>query len=265
MNIYQTLNQITEYIEEHLEEKILYNDLAKIMGVNASTMKKVFVLLTNLSVSEYIRKRRLSQAGFDFYSKKTKVIDVAIKYQYESATSFSRAFTSFHGIKPSKVDKNSQLKHFPRISFNEEILMFKDIEYSIVTLDELVLYGKGISVNNDNIGMIAPKFFNDMENKYLDLYGNIDYGMVTYSDSNRLKCDGYYILYTKLIDCFSKFVIPASQWLVFHVDSKKACDIQRVSKQFYYEFLPSCKYKLRHIPELEYYHDGITDFLVPIC
>lgn len=234
------------------------------MGVNVSTMKKVFVLLTNLSVSEYIRKRRLSQAGFDLYNKKMRVMDVAVKYQYESATSFSRAFTYFHGIKPSKINNNSHLKHFPRISFNEELLMFKDIEYSIITLDELVLYGNGISVDNNNIDMLAPKFFKEMENKYIDLYGDISYGMVTYSDSNRLECNGYYILYTKPIDCFSKFVIPDSQWLLFHISSQKSCDIQTVSKQFYYEFLPSCKYNLRSIPELEYYHDGITDFLVPI-
>ena len=63
-------------------------------------MRRVFSLLTNISLSEYIRKRRLSVASYDLYNDNLKVIDVAIKYGYENATSFSRAFSSFHGIKP---------------------------------------------------------------------------------------------------------------------------------------------------------------------
>ena len=51
---------------------------------------------------------------------------------------------------------------------------------------------------------------------------------------------------------------------MFQISNNKAKDIQKASHEFYYEFLPSCKYNLRDIPELEHYHDGVTDFLVPI-
>ena len=76
MNIYKSLNKLTQYIDDHLEEKIEYKTLAKILGVNTYTMQRIFSLLTNITLAEYIRKRRLSNAGFDMYNNKQKVIDI---------------------------------------------------------------------------------------------------------------------------------------------------------------------------------------------
>ena len=103
MNIYTSLNEIINYIEQNLENEIDYKKIAQILGTNEYTLKRIFPLLTNISISEYIRNRRLSNAGFDLYKTESKIIDIAVKYQYESATAFSRAFEKFHGIKPSMV------------------------------------------------------------------------------------------------------------------------------------------------------------------
>lgn len=151
MNIYKILNDITLYIENNLENKISYEKIAKMMGVNEYTMKRIFSVLCGIPLGEYIRKRRLSAATSDLLDKKEKVIDVAIKYQYENATSFSRAFESFHGIKPSKVTPYIKLKEFPRIIFEEKKIINHDIKYSIVELDELILYGTGFITDNKNI------------------------------------------------------------------------------------------------------------------
>ena len=264
MNIYKCLNEITNYIDDNLEEKIDYDELAKMMGVNSYTMQRIFSLIAGISLSEYIRKRRLSRAGFDLYNFKEKVMDVAIKYNYDNATSFSRAFESFHGIKPSQVNKLSKLKNFPRIIFNEDVKIVNELEYEIVELDEMNLYGVGINTDNVNISYDAPKFFRETEEKYLNLYGEIKYGMVTYRDDMRYNCKEYFVLYDKEITEFKKITIPASKWLLFRINSQLSKDIQEMSHKFYLEFLPSCKYNLRNIPELEYYHDGITDFLIPI-
>ena len=110
MNIYKSLNQITKYIDENLENTINYEPLAKILGVNTYTMQRIFTMLAGIPLSEYIRKRRLSNAGFDLYTGKFKVIDIALKYQYDNATSFSRAFEKYHNIKPSQVNKHTKLK-----------------------------------------------------------------------------------------------------------------------------------------------------------
>lgn len=264
MNIYKCLNEITEYIDDHLEEKIDYEVLAKILGVNSYTMQRIFSLISGISLSEYIRKRRLSNALYDLYETDAKIMDIAIKYQYDNATSFSRAFEKFYNIKPSKVNKLSKLKSFPRIIFDENIKITENIEYEIIEKEELVLYGIGIKTNNKNIGNDAPNFFKRIEEKNKDKYGEIKFGMVTYKDECREECNAYYVLYDKYIEELEQIIIPKSKWLMFRINSQKAKDIQEMSHKFYLEFLPSCKYNLREIPELEYYHDNVTDFLVPI-
>ena len=88
MNIYKNLNEITRYIDDNLEEDINYEVLSKMLGVNVYTMQRLFAMIASISLSEYIRKRRLSSAGYDLYKGDLKVIDVAVKYQYNNATSF---------------------------------------------------------------------------------------------------------------------------------------------------------------------------------
>lgn len=264
MNIYQKINEITEYIDNHLEEKIDYNILAKMMGVNSYTMQRIFSLLTNITLSEYIRKRRLSCAGFDFHNGNDKIITIAFKYQYESATAFSRAFQTFHGINPSKITSTTILKNFPRIILEEINTQTSDMEYHILELKEMTMYGKGTPTDNEHIKNDAPIFFQKMIQKYEPEYGEIPYAMITYQDEEHTLCDNYYVLYDRFIPNFEKITIPASKWLVFRIPTQSAEDIHNISQKFYLEFLPSCKYNLRKIPELEYYHDDITDFLVAI-
>lgn len=265
MNIYKALNKMIEYIENNLENEIEYTKLARILGVNEYTMKSIFSLICNMTISEYIRKRRLSNAGFDLYKNNEKVIDIALKYQYENATSFSRAFEKFHEIKPSNVKNNpDKLKVFAKILFDENVKEHKSIEYSIIEKDEIVLYGKGIKTTEQTISHDAPKHCKYMEEMYEEKYGRIQYGMIVYED--RFESDNfeYWVLYEEKISEFEKYVIPKSKWIKFEIPSQEAEDIQEMSHRFYLEFLPSTKYNLRDIPELEYYHNGITEFWVPI-
>ena len=91
--------------------------------------------------------------------------------------------------------------------------------------------------------------------------------MVTYTENEEychMETNAYWVLYNKEINELERVVIPKSKWLLFRIDTQEAKDIRSMSQQFYLEFLPSCKYNLSPLPELEYYHDGITDFLVPI-
>ena len=263
MNIYKALNEITDYIDKHLEEKTSYELLAKKLGVNVYTFQRLFTMIAGISLSEYIRKRRLSNAGYDLYDKNMRIIDVAFKYQYDNATSFSRAFEKFHGIKPSSINKETRLKNFPKIVFNENINISSELEYEIITLDKMELYGLSINTNNDKIGKDAPAFYSEFFKKYSSKYGDIKYGMITY-DIEREESQKYYCLYDKEIKDFEHISIPSSKWLCFRINSQDPKDIQRISHIFYGEFLPSVKYNLKELPELEYYHDGITDFLVAI-
>ncbi len=265
MNIYKSLNEMINYIENNLENEIEYAKLAQILGVNEYTMKSIFSLLCNMSVSEYIRKRRLSNAGFDLSKSGEKIIDIALKYQYESATAFSRAFEKFHGIKPSNVKKQPEnLKIFTKIIFDELVKQHENVEYSIIEKDEMILYGKGIKTEDCKISDDAPQHFAYMQKTYLKKYGPIKFGMVVYE--KRFESDNYeyWVLYDKKIDEFEKYVIPKSKWLKFNIPSQKAKNIQEMSHKFYVEIVPILKYNLRDMPELEYYHDGVTEFWIAI-
>lgn len=265
MNIYHELNKMIEYIEEHLDNDISYNKLSQMIGVNEYTMQRLFSLLCNISLAEYIRKRRLSQAGYDLYIQNGKIIDIAYKYGYESATSFSRAFQKFHRIKPSEVKRGKMaFKNFPKLVFEERAFVQSDIEYEIIELDAFTLYGKGIQTTDAMISKDAPTFWNQMSQKFSNEYDHADYGMVVYEDRFQSDNYEYWILWNKKIEEFEKKEIPKSKWLVFHIPNTEAIDIQKASNDFYYQFLPSCKFNLKDIPDLEYYHDGVTDFLIPI-
>ena len=261
MNIYLELNKIIEYIENHLEEKIDYKKLAKMIGVNEYTFQKIFSVLCNVSLTEYIRNRRLSNAGQELYLKNEKIMDIAIKYQYENATSFSRAFEKFHGIKPSDVKNNSEnLRIYTKLHFNEISEQAKKIEYKIIEKEQLILYGKYKNTNNKKIKGLAPKFYQEMAEQY----GEQLYGMVEYKDKERRFVKAYWIMYDKKINGLKKKIIAKSKWIMIRIKSQETKEIQEASDMFYQEFLPISKYHFKSIPELEYYHDDITDFLIPI-
>lgn len=265
MNIYKELNKVIEYIEENLENEIDYNKISQILCTNEYTMKRIFYLLSNISITEYIRNRRLSNAGFDLYKSDEKIIDISIKYQYDSPTAFSRAFEKFHGIKPSSVKVTPEkLRNFTKLHFDETINENVNMEYSIIQMDELILYGRGFKTTASKIHNDAPIFFEKMIELYEKKYGEIDYGMVIYEDRFESENYEYWIAYSKEIEEFQKIVIPKAKWLKFKIPSQNAKDIQKVSVQFYENFLPSLNVNLKPIPELEYYHDNITEFLIAI-
>ncbi len=262
MNIYHELNKVIDYIEDNLEEDIDYNVIAKILGVNIYTAKKLFSLLCNNTISEYIRKRRLTLSFYDLTVKHEKVIDVAIKYKYDNPTSFSRAFYKFYGVKPSKAKElKIGINSFPRIVFKEEINDSSDLTYNIVSLDEFTLYGIGIKTTEDTIKDDAPSFFTKCVNKFKK---HPDYGMVTYEDRYNSDNFEYFCLYKDKLTGLSKYVIPKSKWIVFIINSQEAEDIREISQKFYRTMFLNLQYNIRPLPELEYYHDGITEFLIPI-
>lgn len=263
MNIYSNLSEMIDYIEDNLKEDIDYKKLAKIVGVNEYTIGRLFPVLFGVTLGEYIRKRRLTLAGRDLAQKNLKIMDVAISYGWTSATSFSRAFFKFHGIKPSELKGNiSKLKFYPKLKV-EIPKLDKEITYEIIELPELKLYGLGVKTDDAHIKKDAPEFFKEMLNKYSN-FRHPDYGMVVYQDRFYSDMYEYWVLWNEKIDGLKEWIIPKSKWLKFHIPSCESKDIQNMSDLFYYQFITTCNYNLREIPELEYYHDGVTEFLVPI-
>jgi len=105
VNWIQRLSRTIDYIEDNLTNEISIDEVAKHAYSSNSHFQLVFHVVTGLTVGEYIRNRRLSMAAQDLLRSGDKVIDVAMRYQYDTQESFSKAFTRFHGISPSKLQK----------------------------------------------------------------------------------------------------------------------------------------------------------------
>ncbi len=114
----EKLNAVIDYIENHLTEDIEPEKLARIACCSYFDLCRLFSLIVEVTLSDYIRKRRLTNAGAELKYDRAKVLDTALKYGYESPVSFARAFQSFHGFTPGNAsDSGNVLKVFPKLVF----------------------------------------------------------------------------------------------------------------------------------------------------
>ncbi len=118
MDWLDSMNRAMDYIELHLTDKIEYEQLAKIVCCSVYHFQRMFSFMSGVSLSEYIRRRRLTLDAIELQNSNTKIIDIAMKYGYESPEAFSRAFKGMHGVAP-KATRNMgiMLKAYPRMTF----------------------------------------------------------------------------------------------------------------------------------------------------
>ena len=102
-----------QYIEDHISDELFVDDIAKHIGISSFYYQKGFSMLCGFTVTEYIRNRRLALARNEIIGTDQKIIEIAMKYGYDSPDSFTKAFTRFHGSTPTAVRKdNAVLKSF---------------------------------------------------------------------------------------------------------------------------------------------------------
>lgn len=110
------MQKVLDYIEDNITEELDYNDISKISLSSNYHFQRVFSILCGYTLGEYIRNRRLTLAGAELTTEKAKVLDVALKYGYDSPDSFSKAFVRFHGITPSAArEPGATLRSFARL------------------------------------------------------------------------------------------------------------------------------------------------------
>ncbi|OFV69557.1 transposon Tn10 TetD protein [Acetobacterium wieringae] len=142
MDSLSSMNNALTYIESHLTEVIDFKVLSKIALCSEYHFKRMFSFLSGISLSEYIRRRRLTLAALELKDSNLRIIDIAMKYEYGSADSFSRAFYSVHGILPSEArNESAQIKAFPRMTFQLSIQGGCEMNYRIVEKEPFRLVG----------------------------------------------------------------------------------------------------------------------------
>lgn len=138
MDYTEGLNLSIAYIEDNLFEEIDFQKAARIAGMSKSTYQRFFLLIANMTLDEYIRKRKLQYAVRELIDTKHRVIDIAMKCGYNSATAFSRAVHSFTGNTPSKIRKEGSSVCFPKLNFRIQVREGEMIMYetAIVKIEE---------------------------------------------------------------------------------------------------------------------------------
>ena len=129
-------NAAMEYIENHLEDEIDYARVAQIACCSEFHFSRMFSSLADISLSEYVRRRRLTMAAFEIQRSGVKIIDVSLKYGYRSPDAFTRAFRQMHSAAPaSGRDSGVPLKAYPRMSFQMTVRGASQMEYRMENID----------------------------------------------------------------------------------------------------------------------------------
>lgn len=138
-NIADKLNLVIDYIESHLIDEIDQAQIAQIACCSYYDVGRIFSLIADISISDYVRRRRLTLAGSELKYCGAKVIDVAMKYGYDSPVSFARAFQSFHGFNPSLATKDDAILNvFPRLIYQ---ICVKEVQ-DVMKKDVITINGK---------------------------------------------------------------------------------------------------------------------------
>lgn len=273
------MNSAMDYIEENLAEEIDYIQVARMASCSVFHFQRMFPFITGIPLSEYIRRRRLTLAAFELQNSDIKVIDVAIKYGYQSTEAFSRAFKNLHGVMPmSARDKGTTLKAYPRMIFHISIKGDVEMNYRIEQKEVFEMLGISTEINAvDNHPYIEiPKFWNkcitegkiDRMHKDFNLSEDECVHAALYNFRNGVF--SYMICYNapknNSLSGYTKLIVPAATWAVFSTGECTEEDgtekIQNIWKRIYPEWFPTSGYEHADGPEFEmYFNKGNGKFI----
>lgn len=261
------LNLVIDYIEEHLTEDLSLETIADYAGVSDYHFRKIFFYLAGMTLSEYIKNRRLAEANKDLLNGE-KVTDVAFKYGYQSVDGFTRAFKKWSGFLPSDVQKTRLSKSFPKLSFIITVKGGTSMEFRIEEKPAFNLVGVSKRVPlqfegvNNEIVKLAMSITEEQRVEMRSLQNIEPKNIVNASydsDSNFLKEEGYLthmigVLTTKeeISDQLEKVPVPACTWAVFPNEGPFPSTLQETMAKTYSEWLPSSDYELINVPTFSF-------------
>ncbi|HWP79863.1 MAG TPA: AraC family transcriptional regulator [Candidatus Acidoferrum sp.] len=263
----QELNRAVEYIEAHLTEELDMEEISKHVGISDYHFRTVFYYLAGMTLGEYVKGRRLSQANEDLLAGE-KVTDVAYKYGYGSMDGFARAFKKWSGILPSDAAKKRVGKPFPKLSFVIKIKGGNAMECRIEVKPAFYLAGVSKRVPmqfegvNSAIAALAAGITKEQREEMHALQDMEPRQIVNASydaDAGFLKEEGELthligVLTTKedVSDHLAKVPVEACTWAVFPNEGPFPFTLQNTMAQIYSEWLPASDYEVVNMPAFSF-------------
>ena len=243
-----------DFIEGNLTEELDIEEIADRAALSPFYYQRIFGALCGLTVGEYIRARRMSQAAQELAGTNAKVIDIALRYGYDSPDSFTKAFLRFHGVSPSRArEPGASLRSFAPLHIKITLEGGSMMDYRIVEKAPFTIVGVKRPFNSDTSYEEIPKFWNEWlaqgENRPImgtfgvcvDMKGkDFDYWIA----------DLYFPWEDIPQGCETR-VIPGSLWAQFPCTLKT---LQDTNTRIWAEWLPALQgYKLAGEYDIEVY------------
>ncbi|GFN32970.1 AraC family transcriptional regulator [Paenibacillus xylaniclasticus] len=274
----ERMNRAVDYIEARLADKIDLGEAARMACCSSYQFQRMFSFITDVTLAEYIRRRRLTLAALELQNDgDAKVIDVALKYGYESPVSFARAFYALHGITPAMARQEGiVLKAYPRLSFHITIKGAEAMNYRIETKESFEVFGIEGLFRVDGSGE-APQtpaklweqcLANGDVKRLEEAAGRLPSFVSQNLHLVNAVCsyrktgpDTFpYMLFafkdeSSRTDGYTTVTIPAHTWVIFpsepHPEERFGEVIETLYKRFYTEWLPTAGYEQAEGIELE--------------
>ncbi len=266
MDSLKNMNAAMQYVEDNLTHEIDFKEVAKIAFCSEYHFKRMFSFLAGISLSEYIRCRRLTLAAFELKDSNAKVIDVAIKYGYNSPDSFTRAFQNLHGITPSEARSTSRsLKAYSPMTFQLSIQGGNEMNYRIEEKGPFQIIGiqKRVPIVFNGVNEEIASMWKSLDSQSIETLkslSNIEPTGIISASTNfsegRMEGKGeldHYIGVATTKDCpnhFKQLEVANSTWAIFEAVGPFPDALQNVWGRIYSEWFPSSNYELAEGPEI---------------
>ncbi len=266
----ERFNQAADYIEEHLEGHVDVSQAALLACCSAFHFQRVFACLAGVPLAEYIRRRRMTLAGAELQRGGKKVLDLALKYGYDSPTAFNRAFQSVHGLPPSAAKKQgATLKSYPPIRFKITVQGVEEMQYRIESKPAFRIVGLAQPLDQDlekNFAVVpqlwAKAAAEGIIPQLLALTdGNADdapKGIIGASVASGK--DQWKYLIAAATDQpapegMEEYLAPAMTWAIFPGKGPAPQSVQQLERRIIAEWLPDSGYEYADGPDIELYLD----------
>lgn len=250
------MNQVVDYLEEHLTDEIDPVEISRIMACPYSVFQRSFAPVTGIQLSEYIRRRRLSCAAYELQNTDLRVLDVAVKYGYDSADAFASAFKRMHGINPQEArSSDAVLKFYTRLTFTFMVTGVREMNYRVLSKEAFDVLG--IRRTTPYGGGTWAIVKTDGTAQRLQAIGGhpCDLGLCFGFDqegNNDYMCGIEYA--GKDMEGFDRYQCPSATWLVFTAKGTISGGVLgQTWKRIYGEFMPQSEYKQMELPTIEQY------------
>lgn len=257
------LNKMVKYIEDNLDSDIDLNYLSTITNTNLFILERIFMFLTNMTIIEYMKKRRLSKAFEEIRNTNNKIIDIAFKYQYNSASSFNRSFKQLFGITPTECRKGIGNYKIIPIEYFETNQKKYNFDYEIKEIDDICIYCYHISSTNhsDLLYKIKQLYKKIKSNGYYKEFNKKGMYGIFYKKNSTYH---YYLGSNKYFPDLEKYIIKKNKYVIFKLLSREQHNIVELEEKINKLWIPSTNYNITNNLKIEYYTDNTCYIYLPI-